>query len=94
MFFEDIKYILCFICSFYGHSKGLLAVSRRKKQYQFWLDYNSLRWPADLVSFGQVEATNNCKICIVTCSLQNIKYTGPTKFTKKNKNIILDLRLL
>ena len=27
------------------------------KQFQFWLAFNDLRWPTDLVSYGQVEAT-------------------------------------
>ena len=31
--------------------------SGRLKQFQFWLAFNTLRWPTDLVSYGQVEAT-------------------------------------
>ena len=31
---------------------------RRMKQFQFWFAFHALRWPTDLVSYGQVEATD------------------------------------
>ena len=39
-------------------SKMAIAVSRRRKQHQFWMAFNALQWPTDLVFFRQVEATN------------------------------------
>lgn len=33
------------------------ALYRRRRQFHFWQNFNGIRWPTDLVSCGQVEAT-------------------------------------
>ena len=39
---------------------------RRMKQFQFWYAFHTFRWPTDLVSYGQVEATDWI-LYFVTC---------------------------
>ena len=55
MLFADSVYVFCCQFNFVLNSKMVITASRMKKQYQFWMAFNALRWPTDFVSFGQVE---------------------------------------
>ena len=57
VFLEVCEIILCYMLE-HGEVVGQQAnaLYKRKRQFQFWQAFNALRWPTDLVSYGQVEA--------------------------------------